>query len=326
MRITVEEILHGTQTGRRQTVGVMEVIPIIGEGDDTFAPPDVEVGTSNYGSVNLRNDSDRPTIVPPGAGWVVKQAAQDHAIGSGKLMKPGESTRIDTAMCIQQSQGGFIASQKHKMLVLPASLRARALAMRDQRDYSKLWGDISTFNQSVGARSGGYGGGHLEYFLDHFKKQLDEFVAEFELVPDQIGAIILIGGRVVGVEIAPNAEFWAHVWEPLVRVCYGSLAIKVAKALGDGALVSRPLSVKDDSLEGIQAALAEAAKVEEAQTEEAIKQVAQIALAAGNRADDAHGRGKARVVLTTVASRELAGQIVQKGDRVSYASLCAPGA
>lgn len=323
MRITVEEILHGTQTGRRQSVGVMEVIPIIGEDDDEFAPPDVEVGTSHYGSVNLRNDSDRPTIVPPGAGWVVDQAAQDHAIGSGKLMKPGESVKIDTAMCIQQSQGGFISRDKHKMLVLPASLRARALAMRGENSYSKLWGDIDKFNRDTGAT--GHGGGHLEYFLKHFRQQLDQFVAEFELVPNQIGAIILIGGRVVGVEIAPNKTFWRHMWEPLIRVCYGSLAIKIAKLLGENAVVSRPLTVSDDSLEGIEAALEEAAKREEANTEQVIRQVAQMALTAGST-DDSQGRGSAKIVLTTVASKELAGQVVRKGEKVRYASLCAPGA
>ena len=127
---TIEDILSGTTTGRMQSVGQMQVIPIFGEDDDTFAPPEVEVNTTDYGTVNLRNDSDRPTIVPPGAGWVVKQAAQDHAIGSGALMKAGERKTINTAMCIQSSQGGYIRGDKHPMLILPVALRAPALAKR----------------------------------------------------------------------------------------------------------------------------------------------------------------------------------------------------
>ncbi|MEM7157274.1 MAG: DUF6569 family protein [Myxococcota bacterium] len=324
MRLTVEDILRGTRTGRRQSVGVMEVIPLLGEDDETFAPPHVEVGTSHYGTVDLRNDDDRPTIVPPGAGWVVRQAAQDHAIGSGKLMRAGQSVKIDTARCIQQSQGGYIGRDKHPMVVLPAALRGRALAMRNETGYDKLWPDITRFNTRLGASTGG-GGGHLEYFLRHFAKQLDEFVAEFELVPDQRGAIILIGGRVVGVELAPNQAFWRHVWEPLVRVCYGSLAIEVARALGERASVARPLRVIDDRLEGLEAALAEATSRERADVEAVVRRLAGLVLSQG-AVDDQLGRWRARIVLTTVASPELAGQVARRGDEVRYASLCAAGA
>lgn len=324
MRLTVEEILRGTRTGPRQSVGVMEVIPLLGEDDDTFAPPEVEVGTSHYGTVDLRNDGDRPTIVPPGAGWVVRQAAQDHAIGSGKLMRAGESVKIDTAMCIQQSQGGYIRRDKHPMLVLPAALRGRALAMRNEAGYSKLWDDIGRFNRRVGV-SVGHGGGHLEYFLRHFAKQLDEFVAEFELVPDQRGAIVIVGGRVVGLELAPNRAYWRHVWEPLVRVCYGSLAIEVGRALGERASVGRPLRVTDSSLEGLEAALAEATAQERADAEAIVRRLAGLVLERG-KTDDRMGRWRARIDLTTVASRELAGQVAHRGSEVRYASLCAPGA
>ncbi len=106
MSLTVDEILRGTGPGLTQSAGTMSMIPLLGEDDDTFAPPEVEVGTTGYGSVHLRNHSDRPMLVPPGAGWVVAQKAQDHAIGGGALLRPGEGRAIDTAMCIQQSQGG----------------------------------------------------------------------------------------------------------------------------------------------------------------------------------------------------------------------------
>ena len=83
MTLTVEMILKGTGIGPMQSVGQMQVIPILGDDDATYAPPELEVGTSGYGSVALRNASDKPTIVPYGAGWVVKERAQDHVDEAG---------------------------------------------------------------------------------------------------------------------------------------------------------------------------------------------------------------------------------------------------
>ena len=67
MNITVEDILARRSIGRMQSVGPMQVIPILGEDDHTFAPPEVEAGTSNYGQVFVRNRQGRDTIIPPGS-------------------------------------------------------------------------------------------------------------------------------------------------------------------------------------------------------------------------------------------------------------------
>src|SRR5512140_2947002 len=157
MSLTVEEILRGTGPAPAQSAGQMQIIPLVGEDDECFAPPELEVGTTGYGSVLLRNDSDRPTIVPPGAGWVVAEKAQDHAIGGGALLRPGESRQIDTAMCIQQSQGGLIGRAKHAVLSLPAALRAKALSIRHVKGFQKLWESIQAYNRSFGiAQHGGH--------------------------------------------------------------------------------------------------------------------------------------------------------------------------
>ena len=258
-QVSMEDILFGVGHGRSQSVGNMEVIPLVDEDgvqDENFESPDaVEVGTSDYGTVNVRNGSDGPTIVPPGAGWVVKQAAQDHAIGGGTLLKKGQSKRINTARCIQSSQGGYISNAAHEMLILPVGLRSKALALRSERGYDRLWGDIAKFNSGFGISSRS----ELVYFLKNFDKQLDRFVAEFELVPRQVGAVILINGMLVGIEMAPSVKFWSAVWSPLIRVCYGSFAIRHA----DKAVPNRkPLGLEEKSLDGIRSALEAAGKLE----------------------------------------------------------------
>jgi len=94
-------------------------------------------------------------------------------------------------------------------------LRETAHSLRkgaSSHSYDRLWPAISSMNQQLGIRNTA---GHLEFFLQEFGKELDRFVAEFEIVPNQVGAIILINGRVAGVERAPNPEFWESIWQPL---------------------------------------------------------------------------------------------------------------
>jgi len=313
MTMNIEKILDRTSLGRIQSAGHMQLIPILGDDDASFAPPVLQVGTCRYGSVMLKNDADRPTIVPPGAGWVVQQKAQDHAIGGGALLRAGQDRLIETALCIQQAQGGCISPAKHAMLILPAALRAKALAMRHVSDFRKHWSDITEFNRALGISNPG---GHLEFFLKTFQRELDQFVAEFEIVPSQIGAIVLLGGKLVGIERAPSAAYWQVVWEPLVRVSYGSLAIQVAKS--GATSVRDALSVQERSLVGIRKAL-RVAETREAESVDALLSVVRpIALECANDGEERIGS----IAMSTVTSPRLAGQIVTVGDAVRFASIC----
>lgn len=325
MTLTVEQILAGTRLGRMQTVGQMQVIPILGEDDDTFAPPDVETSSPDYGRVNVTNDAPRPTILPHGAAWIVGQQVQDHAIPSGMLVKARSRKGVSTAMCVEENQGGHIKKGKYELQILPAELRAQALAVREEQEFSRLWGNIREFNQSYGLDTNG---GHIVYFLKQFEKELDEFVAEFELVPDQVGAIILIGGEIVGVERAPSSSFWDALWKPLVRVCYGSLAMKLSKKLGNKVPKTRVLlNVTEPTLDGIAAALARTLEDETVVINQALGDAARNALHPADKPDDALDRNK--IQLTTVASTKLAGQIVTVSGRaggpktIKFASLSA---
>ncbi len=315
MSLTVHEILRGTGVGHVQSAGLMQVIPILGEDDDTFAPPELTVGTSGYGTVLLRNDSDRPTIVPTAAGWVVAQRAQDHAIGSGVFLKPKESRAIDTAMCVQQGQGGYIAEDKHGMLILPAALRPKALSVRNEKSFNKLWASITELNKSVGLTEAG----HLEYFLKGFQKELDEFVAEFEIVPKQRGAIILIGGEIAGVEIAPSSAYWEVVWTPLIRVCYGSLAASARKRGLQRPQTRAPLRLVDRSIDGIRDALVRAEEEEGRSVMRTFAALHGLPFEVAGAPDDRING----ILLTTVANARLSGQVVRTGFKVLYASLCA---
>jgi hypothetical protein len=235
-------------------------------------------------------------------------------------MKPAGRESINTACCVQETQGGLIGKEKMDFIVLPASIRIQAVASRHQTEYSRLWPHIRKLRDDLGYR----GVGNLVDVLKRFEGELDQFVAEFELVPNQIGAVILIGDNIVGVERAPTVEFWTRLWVPLVRVCYGALALKARMKLGNQLPAHRTgLDVRTKSLDGIREALNEAKAKVEGITEAAVRGVSSTLLTAADQADDELLGYK----VVTVASPQLSGQLVAKSrSKVSYASLCASGA
>jgi hypothetical protein len=316
--IRVADVLHGSAPGRIQSVGYMQVIPLVSElSDDRFVSPvegEAEVFTTSYGTLGFKNPGDCVLIVPCHAGYVVKQGAQDHAMSHAGVVQSAGERSFNTAMCIQQSQGGFIQRGAYRMLILPYALREAALAVRKDKSFNKLWDAISLFNQEMGIQAHG----HLEFFLKHFQKELDEFVAEFECVPRQIGAIILVDEQVVGVERAPSHAYWQSVWPCLIRECYGSLAIHVAQQKGEraGAPASRP-PLPDDigSLDELESVIAEIARQEDERAKATVREllVEQLSLT--------HDDSTAGLSIETVQAGRFTGQVIRDGERIVYASL-----
>ena len=315
---TLRETLRGCETGRLQSVGYMQVIPLVSElSDDRFVSP-VQVGaninTTRYGTLGFDNQSKHVLIVPCHAGYVVNQKAQDHAMAHAGVVRAGRNRSYDTAMCIQSGQGGFINNGEYRMLILPHALRRKALPLRKTKNYSKLWDDISAFNQRLGIRAQG----HLEYFLKSFKKELDEFVAEFESVPNQIGAIILIDNRVVGVERAPSHDYWLSIWPSLIRECYGSLAIEFAKA-NSGKTEQRSnedlFPQEICSLDELESIISQIAEQEDERARDTVRKLLDEQLTLTKEETEAG------LTIFTALSQNFEGQVIREGDQIVYASL-----
>jgi hypothetical protein len=114
--------------------------------------------------------------------------------------------------------------------------------------------------------------GHLEHFVRRYRQEMDEFVAHFEVVPNQVGAIVLIDGTVVGIERCPNYRFFKVMWEPLIRECYGSYSLQKAIQSGFRVPPDRVALSKGrvNSLADIRKALVKATLKEEAQIKKTI--------------------------------------------------------
>jgi len=315
--ITIAEVLRGTQPGRMQSVGFMQIIPLISDlVDDRFETPEnLNTSTSDYGTVNVHNEANGMTIMPFGTAIISKQAAQNHAVPKAKLMGANERAKITTAACIQDSQGGTIRAGKHPMSILPWVLKEAAIMTRNVRQYQKLWEPIKVFNQRLGLQLRG----HLEFYLEKFQDDLDQFIAHFEIVPKQVGAIMLLDGAVLGVERAPNYNYWKAIWKPLVRECYGSLMIQFAKEKGanPGLPKSRvPLKFKgSNSLTDISKALTEA----KAKEDEMIKKVVRKFITEKFKQEPEETKGT--IVVENLTHKQFTGQVVRDEDKVVYASL-----
>ena len=317
MPVTIADILAGRSVGDLQSVGQMQVIPILGEDDDTWSAPDIEASTLNYGRVNVRNTSNRRTIVPPGSSFITKQMAQDHGVGDGAIVPANESKEFTNARCVQETQGGLIKSEKGTMVVLPARLRAQIIRKEKMsHDYSAMWTDIRAHNALFGVTQAGYGGrGNVVEFLNGCAKELDEFVAEFEMVDDQIGAIVLVNGKIAGIEIAPNRAYWEFLWTPLIRVCYGSIALLAQRRVGRGYPETRPaFKCKGNSLDAIVEALDDAEQASQVIVASVIQGLAtkELGIPASRAAKLAH-----------VDAAGLIGGVLTERSKVAYASLVA---
>lgn len=317
MPMTIADILEGRSVGNMQSVGQMQVIPILGEDDDSWAPPDVEASNRDYGHVNVRNTASTRTVVPPGSAFITDQYAQDHGIGDGAIVPAKSAKDFSNARCVQESQGGLIGKEKGNLVVLPASLRAAIIRKESQTsDYSAMWPVIREHNKRYGIGGTGHGGrGDVVDFLKGCSGELDEFVAEFELVDNQVGAIVLVNGQIAGIEVAPNRAFWEFLWVPLIRVCYGSVALLAQRTAGRGYPATRPaFECSGNALEDIEIALAAATRASANVVTAVIRGLASKSLGVEQ---------STAAKLARVDQSGLIGGVLTERKRVAYASLVA---
>lgn len=321
MKITISEVLKGCTPGKMQSVGYMQVIPLLSPPDMVdlrFAPfTDLISGTEGYGNMYLENKSNMHTIFPMCGGILTKTAAQNHGIGKTKLMAPKSRTMMDHAACIQQTQGGYISKGLYETTIMPYSMRYEAIRVKDVKSYGKLWPAISDFNKEIGTLRTN---GHLEYYLEEFGDKLDEFIGQFEIVQNQVGAIILLNGQVAGIERAPNYEFWKALWKPLIRESYGSASLIFGKK---GVKHSPPLGrmpINDHNVKDIDSLETEfnlAQKFEEDSVKQTIRDFINKPFKATREENEANGT----MCVDHLSGGQFIGQIVRDDETIVYASL-----
>lgn len=245
----LRDLLRGFEARQPQSVANMTIIPLVNQDlvyTDIGTVADIYLERDQaYDRLTMGNQSDQPTIMPSGFTLITKEKAQDRAVAN-KTIIPGKNSVEVNAYCVQSTQPGHMDKKnkdKQEVRMLPVTVRKVAYANRNERNYSALWQSLGVYNTTLGVS-----GNYLTSFFDRFKDQLENFIAEFELIPHQRGAIILINDKVVGVEIAANPLAFSAQWESLIRDCYGSEAIskqKDFKVIDESAIMADVDSLED---------------------------------------------------------------------------------
>ena len=239
----IQQLLRGyvVDKGNIQSVGNMTVIPIISDVEFTNVADINEVTLKHdlqYNVLEFQNTAGSVGIALQG--WCLidrKQAAQDRTIPYAHLVKAANSKMIP-ANCVQAHQGGHFDASRVKQdsfMILPPSLRSIAFkkASYQSADVGALWDDLGKWIKGIDCRSEG-----LQYFYSQFENKLEQFVAQFEPVEKQLGAIVLLNGELVAIDLLPKYDSWKKCWRALIRDSYGAEAVRMAT--NDGAIDISP--------------------------------------------------------------------------------------
>jgi hypothetical protein len=302
---------HGI--GPVQQSGPMSVLPLFGADREGFAPPLSGLkleGVRGYGNVELHNPSPRGVAILPLHMGYIQDRAQNHALCRSAFLGAGQKRMFDDACCVQQAQGGYLASKEQWFFVLPLGLRDEALRLRGQKSYGKLWPAISALNDRLGMPHRG----HLEQVLCHRRPFLTQYQSRFELLPGQTGALFFLSDRLVGVELAPSWEWFEEVWMPLVCFCYGAAAMELEDRAPAPA-APRPFAAR--GLPGLRQQLVQLRQQRQQRALELLHHPP------AERFRTCEEERYLDLKLHTAAGEYFAGQYVEQNGEVVYASLFA---
>jgi hypothetical protein len=310
-------ILKCFRIGCVQQSGPLSVLPLFGpDRADRFAPPLSGLkleGVRGYGNVELANPAPQGVAILPLHMGYIQDQAQNHALCRSAFLGAGQKRLFDDACCVQQSQGGYLESKEQWFFILPLALREEALRLRGQKSHGKLWPAIASLNTRLGMEQRG----HLEQVLCRRRPMLTQYQSRFELLPGQSGALFFLRDRVVGVELAPSAAWFAEVWMPLVCFCYGVAAMQMEERSGP---LPPPEPFPAQSLLELRRQVAALRKD---------RQQRMLDLLARTPAERFQRREEERYLdlrLYTIEGKNFAGQHVEQDGEVVYASLFARSA
>lgn len=316
MPSSLGNLLNKRECGSAVRWGHLEMIPLFGNSTAAgcFAAPEGAIRlmkVTHYGQMILENQAKLPTIVPLHLGYF-QNAAQNHAMCVSALLDAGESREFKDACCIQAAQGGYIQEADERFIILPQPLRNKALALRGEENYSKLWGDISSFNKSLGLKNRG----HLDELKRAYQPELLRTLYHLEASPEQTGAVFLCNNTVVGIELAPDANFWNDLHRPLVMYCYAPLRL-IKELAGIKAWTGETLAIeKPTGINDIESAWIELVARRQERINGLMNQLKALPIK-NMKIDQELGQNQ----LLTIDIDNFVGQIVLQDNQAAYVSL-----
>lgn len=234
--IQIQEILKGYKVDRDniQSVGNMTVIPIVTDVEFTNVANVNEItlkSDPSYEKLEFKNSSGQIGIALQGWTIIDKQPAQDRTIPYAHLIKAANA-KVIPANCVQHTQCGTFNVAKwdqENFMIMPPSLRGLAIKKNTytNSELGALWSPLKSWIKGIDCDMAG-----LQNFYSKFEDRLEQFVAQFEPVEKQVGAIVLINDEVVAIDIMPKYNSWKSTWRAFIRDSYGAEAVRLAENNG----------------------------------------------------------------------------------------------
>jgi hypothetical protein len=226
--------LAGLELGESQTYANLTLFPLIGDGDSApryvlldealdrhlVRVTEVSLGGS-VPELALKNDSDESVLLVDGDELV---GAKQNRVLNLSILVAGGKRLILPVSCVEQRRWAYRSGElQAARRTLFAGARARkaqsvsdALRTRGERraNQSQVWADIAAkaHELRVGSKTLA-----LSDIYVNRAAQLDTYVRAFRALPAQRGAVVAIGGKVVGVELFDSANVFSRYLETLIR-------------------------------------------------------------------------------------------------------------
>jgi len=253
----VKDLLSGYEVDKDgiQAAGNMVVVPITSatEFNGLADTTDVRLAKDpDYGRLEFTNTAGSTGVVIQGWTLLTEQHAQDRTVPFAHLVA-AKQNKLVPANCVESSQPGYIQTAQvnpDDFMILPPQLRFAALTLPNVRtSYSALWDAIDKWEGSTQQDHG-----TLRHFYSKHQVRLNEFIAQFEPVRKQLGAMVFINGQIMSIDILPSYQAWKSMWRPLIRDSYGAEAQNLV-AQGKAEQISYTLQDADiSSLEDLSQA------------------------------------------------------------------------
>ena len=237
--------------------GLLDVHPIVSDHptgpvyrtlDDALASGRFHVEECEEATVPeliVINDLDEPVLIIDGE--ILVGGRQDRAVNTTVLV-PAKSRLGVPVSCVEARRwGGGRRFQRSDGVLFSRSRSSRARAVSEslrsghgyRSDQARLWNEVRARIDEVGCAAPT---DSVTRAAAARGAELDEYVAALAAVPGQVGAVFVIAGKVVGVEVAPSPAVYATVHGKLVK----SVAMDALAVAGSGEpCVAEPESVEE---------------------------------------------------------------------------------
>jgi len=181
-----------------------------------------EVGFDGMQSaLELENLADKPVLILDGEEL---SGAKQNRVPNSTILAPARSTIRVPVSCVEAGRWSYeskeLKSSGHahfhsgRAAKLASVVLFRELSGRVQADQRRIWDDIEVLSEELHASSVTAA---MSEMLDQRQDALDRYRSEIRSVPDQVGAVFAIGGRIEGFEIFDRPTTLFSLFDKLIE-------------------------------------------------------------------------------------------------------------